>query len=136
MNSVKLFGAIMAVMICVEAYAVNDKLIDALIITESSGRVNAIGDKGKAFGQLQIWEVVIKDVNALYKTNYSHADMFNADNSKDVCKKYLAYYGKQYKKETGKEPDNQVYARIWNGGPRGYLKKSTKNYWKKVVKYL
>ena len=37
---------------------------------------------------------------------------------------------------TGKIFTNEIGARIWNGGPRGYLKDSTKKYWKKVNRVL
>lgn len=120
----------------INTYATTDNLINALIKVESSGRAKVVGDNGKANGQLQVWKAVVKDVNTIYNTKYSHTDMFDKDKSKDVCKKYLIHYGKQYEKDTGKKPDEKVYARIWNGGPRGYIKKSTVKYWEKVSKYL
>tara|TARA_R100000655_G_scaffold110052_2_gene167212 strand:- start:1011 stop:1397 length:387 start_codon:yes stop_codon:yes gene_type:complete len=37
---------------------------------------------------------------------------------------------------TGKIFTNEIGARIWNGGPNGWKKDSTKKYWKKVKKVL
>ena len=111
-----------------------DKLINILIMVESKGNNYAIGDKGKAKGCLQIWKVVVTDVNSVYKTNYKHNDAFNKEKAKIICKLYLQHYGKIYKLNTGKEPTVEIYSRIWNGGPKGYTNKKTINYWDKVKK--
>ena len=49
-----------------------------------------------------------------------------------VCVQYLQIWGSHYKKVTGKKATNEVLARIWNGGPNGWKKKSTLGY---LVKY-
>ena len=113
-----------------------DSLILPLISVESSNNDNAIGDNGKAFGALQIWNIVVEDVNRVYKTSYEHKDMFTRNNAIEVCIRYLSFWGKQYTKNTGKEPTQEVYARMWNGGPKGYRKKATEKYWKKVKNLL
>jgi hypothetical protein len=113
-----------------------DNLIPALIKIESGGDLNAIGDNGKAFGQLQIWEIVIKDVNRVYKTNYKHKDAFYYYNSIEICVLYLNFWGKNYKRKTGNDPSLEVLSKIWNGGPFGYKKKSTNKYWIKVKNLL
>ena len=113
-----------------------DTLIEALIIQESNGDDNAIGDNGKALGCLQIWEVVVKDANNFFKQNYTHQDMFNRKKAKNVCRMYLIQWGKNYTKVTKKQPTEEVLARIWNGGPKGYEKKATLKYWSSVQKIL
>lgn len=113
-----------------------DKLIEVLIKVESNGDVYAIGDNGRAKGCLQIWDVVISDVNRIYKTSYTTSDTFNRGKSIEICKKYLIYYGNIYRKKTGNSPTAEVYARQWNGGPEGYKYKSTLKYWNKVRLYL
>jgi hypothetical protein len=45
---------------------------------------------------------------------------------------YLAYYGAQYEKQTGRPATDEVYARLWNGGPDGWRKSSTLKYWGRV----
>jgi hypothetical protein len=116
--------------------APTNELIDALVHVESKGKVDAIGDNGNAVGCLQIWPSVIQDVNRVYKTKYTLADGYNEAKSRDICKKYLDHYGKSYTKKTKKTPTNEVYARIWNGGPAGYKKTATVKYWNKVRKVL
>jgi hypothetical protein len=38
--------------------------------------------------------------------------------------------------ETGKQPTDEVFARMHNGGPTGYKKSATIEYWQKVKKEL
>lgn len=109
-----------------------DKLLDVLQYVESKNDAKAIGDGGKAFGILQIWEGVIKDVNRVYKTNYKHEDAFDPVKARDIAKKYLHYYGYIYSRNEKQAPTYEVLARIWNGGPKGYRKTATDKYWKAV----
>ena len=111
-------------------------IISALIQVESKGNDLAIGDSGKAVGCLQIWNVVIQDVNRVYHTTYKATDRTDRKKSIEICRKYLAYWGKHYEKVTGKTCTLEVLARIWNGGPSGYKKDSTIKYWNKVKKEL
>ena len=109
-------------------------LLPFLIIVESNGKDNAIGDNGKAHGCLQIWDVVVSDVNEIYGTSYHHDDMFDRAKSKKVATLYLTHWGKHYEKITKKKANSEVLARIWNGGPNGWKNANTKSYWKKVKK--
>lgn len=111
-------------------------LIPVLIIVESGGNDNAIGDEGKAVGCLQIHECVIQDVNRVYKTTFTKEDRLNREKSIQICTLYLTYYGEKYEKKTGKKATEEVLARIWNGGPNGWKKESTIKYWNKVKKLL
>lgn len=112
----------------------NATLINALIEVESNGRNNAIGDRGNAIGCLQIWPVVVEDVRRISGRNYRMDDRFDRKKSIEMCIIYLKYYGKSYERRTGRKATLEVLARIWNGGPRGYLREDTKKYWKKVKK--
>lgn len=95
------------------------------------------GDGGRALGVLQIQMVVIDDVNRIYKTKYVHKDALDKKKAFEICRLYLGYWGAQYKKKTGKEPTDEVLARIWNGGPNGWKKKATDDYWiTRVTPYL
>ena len=107
----------------------SDKLIDSMVKVESKGISTAIGDKGRAVGILQIHKGVIDDVNRKYKTKYTLADRWNEAKSREICRKYLLIYG-------GKNATDEKYARIWNGGPKGHLKKATEGYWSKVKRHL
>jgi len=106
-----------------------NNLITALMIVESSGNDQAIGDNGRALGPLQIHRGVVLDVNRFTGSNYRHQDMTNRAAARAVCQAYLEHYGR------GKSLEEQ--ARIWNGGPQGDKKKTaTEGYWLKVQKHL
>jgi hypothetical protein len=107
-----------------------DRLIPALEQVESGGDPKAIGDKGKAFGILQIWEVVILDVNRLHGTSYVHADAFDPVKARAICRAYLSIYCTE--RRLGRKPTMEDAARIWNGGPNGFKKAATIKYWQKV----
>jgi len=109
-------------------------LLLALIIVESGGNDKAINSH--ATGCLQITPILVKDVNRIAGTNYTLEDRFERQKSIEMAQIYLQYYGKVYTKKTGKEPDNEILARIWNGGPNGWQKTSTEDYWLKVDKEI
>lgn len=109
-------------------------LIDALVAVESGGRADAVGDNGKALGILQIWEIVVRDVNQIYGTKYKWRDALDPLKSKVICTQYLKHYGRP--QLIGKMDPYEANARIWNGGPNGHHKASTVPYWNKVKKHL
>ena len=107
-------------------------LLNALIAVESCGNPAAVGDNGQAVGVLQIHPECIQDVNRKTGNAYTLQDRKSISRSREICAAYLAHYGKRYERKTGKTATAEVYARIWNGGPRGYAKESTRRYWRKV----
>ena len=113
-------------------------LIQALIVAESGGNDRAIGDKhlrDKAYGPLQIRQPVCDDYNKAHGTYYRASDLVgDRALSKKICEWYLTTYGS--KKRLGREPTFQDLARIWNGGPDGWRKPSTLEYWKKVERAM
>ncbi len=114
------------------------ELIEALIEVESQGHDGAIGDRAltnHAYGPLQIRLPVCLDVNRRYGTAYTPEEMLN-DRIKSivVCYLYLSIYATQ--QHIGRPPTQQDCARIWNGGPNGYVKDSTLPYWEKVQAVL
>jgi hypothetical protein len=111
-----------------------DRLIPALSKVESNGNPRAVGDNGKALGELQIWSVVVQDVNRVHRTRYVHADAFDPAKARDICRRYLAIYCTP--KRLGRAPTMEDAGRIWNGGPNGHRKSATEKYWQKVSKAL
>ena len=103
-------------------------LISALIIVESSGNDQAIGDQGRAIGCLQIHKAFVADVNKFTGSHYRHQDMTNRAQARAVCEAYLKHYGKGCSTEQ--------LARRWNGGPAGDRKTATVAYWNKVQKHI
>ena len=105
-----------------------NNLITALMIVESAGNDQAIGDNGRALGPLQIHRGVVLDVNRITGSNYRHSEMTNRVAARAVCEAYLRHYGR------GKSIEQQ--ARIWNGGPTGDRKTATERYWRRVQKAI
>ena len=120
-----------ALTLLLQLTAQQQELVDALIIVESNGNDNAIGDNGKAIGCLQIWEIYHTDAVERSRIGGSYKDCFNRDYAIKVFDAYM----KRYAREAWTNPakfDAEKVARIHNGGPRGYKKKATQKYWKKV----
>jgi len=110
-----------------------DKLIPALIQVESGGNPNAVGDNGEAVGILQIHKCVVDDVDSWHRPSmYGEGSRWSPESSISICIEYLSYYKHKYEVKTLKPATFEVLARIWNGGPNGWKKKSTKSYWLKV----
>lgn len=117
---------------------VPDRLIAALIKVESNGNDKAIGDRHlseKAYGPLQIRKPCVDDVNRRYGTKI-RAEQLHGNRALSiwVCHKYIEMYATS--KRLGREPSLQDMARIWNGGPTGYKRPTTLQYWSKVSKQL
>jgi len=115
---------------------ISSALIAALIMVESGGNDLAIGDNGKALGVLQIHACVVEDVNRIYCISFQHKDAYIRRRAIRMCEFYLHHYGRLYERRTGLPANDEVLARIWNGGPRGYEKQATTKYWEKVQRAL
>lgn len=108
----------------------DERLISALIAVESNGNDYAVGDNGRSAGCLQINKCVVDDVNRVCGTAYSYADRFNREKSKEIFRHYMGIYATS--KRLKRTVTNEDRARIWNGGPNGYVKAATKQYWRRV----
>jgi len=80
----------------------------------------------RAVGCLQIWPVMVKDVNRITASKYTLADRYNRQKSIAICRAYMSHYGKRWTIEQA--------ARHWNSGPS--TTKVTDKYWNKVRKEL
>lgn len=112
-----------------------DSIIQVLKFVESENNPKAIGDQGRSYGILQIQKIAIEDVNKRYGTNYIHQDAFKVNCAEEIFKLYVTMWSEHlYKKEKRKVRVEDI-VRIWNGGPRGYLKDATEWYLRKFKKY-
>lgn len=112
-----------------------EPLINIIAIIESNNNSQAIGDSGKAVGTYQLHKIFVDDVNRIIGSKkYSYADRLNPTKSREMVKIYLQHYATQ--KRLCHKPTCEDMARIINGGPNGYKKKSTVKYWSKVKKIL
>jgi len=119
---------------------ITSAFLAALITVESGGDWTAIGDNGKARGGLQIHEQTwYEGVDFISTTRVGWDWGFGSKSetlSKAVARGYLEHWGEHYEKVTGKPVTEEVLARLWNGGPNGWKKRSTIKYWVKVNKVL
>ena len=102
-------------------------LLSALIQVESNGNDQARGRHGE-LGALQIKPILVRDVNRIMGTHYAHAQVTNRAVSTFIAQSYLAHYGKNLSDES--------LARIWQGGPTGLRKSSTRAYSRRVMREL
>tara|TARA_R110001592_G_scaffold114391_1_gene314182 strand:+ start:1408 stop:1911 length:504 start_codon:yes stop_codon:yes gene_type:complete len=111
-----------------------DILLEAIIVVESNGNDSCIGDRNlgrPSVGCLQIRPIMVREVNRLLrkqkiKKKYTLNDRYSRKKSIEMF-----YIWKDYHHS---EDSDEVIARCWNGGPKGWKKKSTIYYWTKVVK--
>ena len=102
-----------------------EDLLDAIEWVESKGDPNAVGDGGDSVGCMQIQKICVADCNRILgQTYFNDHDRWSRVQSRHMAITYLHYYA------DGKTFEDA--ARIWNGGPKGHLKESTKPYWEKV----
>lgn len=111
-----------------------ERLLEAIAQVETGGDHTKINEKEKAYGLYQMTQGVIDDVNnfVLRKRVYTIEDALVPENAHAIAVAYMRYWGRKYKKRTHRNPTPEVFARIWNGGPRGYEKESTLPYWERV----
>ena len=99
-------------------------LLDLIAEIESNNRADAIGDRGQAIGAYQIHRAYWEDGTRILGVDWSYSEAFNPQKARSVVRAYLLYYGK------GRSLIDM--ARIHNGGPKGYRKKSTLVYARKI----
>ena len=110
------------------------QLILVLIMVESGGNDSAIGDGGMSYGPLQIQQAYIDDVNQFTGSSWVHNDAFDRKKAIIIFRGYMQRYAT--KARLGHSPTIEDIARIHNGGPNGYKRKSTLPYWTKVKKEM
>tara|TARA_R110002096_G_scaffold168632_1_gene339580 strand:+ start:2211 stop:2645 length:435 start_codon:yes stop_codon:yes gene_type:complete len=120
------------------AYSLTDKELDdvlaAIRTVESNNNPNAVGDNGNAIGVYQIWPSYWKDAVEHSKLQGKYVDCYDHSYSDSIVRSYMKRYAT--KRRLGREPTQEDIARIHNGGPNGYKKKSTIEYWNKVKRIL
>ena len=109
-------------------------LILALISVESNGDDNAIGDDGKAYGCLQLHASYVADAAEYAGEDWTHLDAFDRETSIDIMLAYMSRYATEAR--LGRPVTAEDVARIHNGGPSGWRKASTEDYWIKVKSVL
>ena len=112
------------------------RLVNALIQVESNGNDSCIGDRHliiPSVGCLQIRPIMVREVNRILKLlgenqHYKNKDRYSREKSIEMFNIWKNYHHKN--------DSDEVIARCWNGGPKGWKRKSTLKYWSKVKKQL
>lgn len=114
-----------------------EEFLDALQKTETGSYKDrgegVLGDNGAALGPLQIHKCAWKDAMEFLGEKhlpYSYCAYFIF--SKLVAYLYFMRYGMEFLR-SGKW---DCLARIWNGGPDGYLQQETVEYWNRCKSHL
>lgn len=84
----------------------------------------------------QIRNIYIDDLNRIYTYRFKYSDKYDKRKSEQMMFDYWRYYGYRYTRLTGRPVTYEVLARIHNGGPDGWRKKSTEGYWRRVERHL
>jgi len=114
-------------------------LILAIIMVESGGNNQAFNESENAAGCLQIRPICVKDINRIIgEEKYCLNDRYDRVKSIEMFKIYTSHYYNRFKKEICQAniSEFEAKARIWNGGPLGWQKDSTKKYWLLVKEQL
>ena len=116
----------------------SEKLLDAISVVESHRNDHAVNKKEAAVGRFQIRPAYLKEVNRIQRmkkntVTYQYHDRIDSVKSREMVKIYLDFWGEQYKKATGKNPTDEVYAKIHNG--HAFWKKSSPIYKSNVDRY-
>jgi len=104
-------------------------LVKALIQVESAGKDHAHNISEDAVGCLQIRPIMVREVNRILRKQggtfrFKLEDRWDRDKSLEIFHVWREYHHPNSTDET--------IARNWNGGPKGYKKESTLQYWRKV----
>ena len=95
-------------------------ILPILASVESNHNPNAIGDNSRAIGILQIWPIMVKDVNRISGKAYTLQDRRSKAKSYEMATIYLKHYGK---------PNAEYLCRLWAGGPDANRQPGTRKYW-------
>ena len=104
-------------------------IVQAMIQVESAGKDSAYNVSEDAAGCLQIRPIMVREVNRILRKQgdilrFEMKDRWSRDKSLEMFHIWREYHHPN--------STDEVIARNWNGGPRGYEKESTIHYWKKV----
>jgi hypothetical protein len=134
MKRLFLLAMLFAVSFTAQSETLEDTM-DILKYVETEYTLDAVGDGGLSWGVLQIQQIAVDDVNRVYGTNYTHNDAFIEECAEEIFILYVTYWAKKLEKREGRRATTADIVRIWNGGPRGYKKKTTQWYLNKYYKY-
>jgi hypothetical protein len=105
-------------------------LWEAIVMVESGGDLNAVGQDGE-LGPMQIRPIMVEEVNRVSGKRFTLEDRTSMQESIRMFETYTTYWN-----AVTKDNSLEGAARRWNGGPLGHRKDSTLPYWEKVKAQL
>lgn len=103
------------------------QVVAKVIQIESNGRHDAVGDGGRAIGVLQIWPIMVDEVNRLIGR-----EEFTYDDRWDSLKSVQMFM--HFQDKVNPEWDEELAVRKWNGGIRGERNPKTLVHYEKYKK--
>lgn len=110
------------------------QIILVLIHIESGGNDFAVGDDGAAYGCLQMHADYVHDAAEYVGADWKHTDAFDRQTSIDIFLAYMSRYCTE--ERLGRPISMQDIVRIHNGGPDGWKKESTEEYYELFLSTL
>lgn len=112
----------------------DDTLWYAVCMQETGANPNPPQTEPGSVGIAQIRAGVVADCNRILARSgrgerFTLKDRSDPDKARAMFNIYLEHYG-------GVDATYEKLARIWNGGPRGYLKDATVKYWEGVKRFM
>lgn len=107
-------------------------LVYALIMVESRGKDSCVGDRHliiPSIGCLQIRPIMVREVNRILKRQEDTLRFKYKDRWSRKKSIQMFYIWKDFHHTNSSD---EKIARNWNGGPKGYKRKRTLQYWEKV----
>ena len=108
-------------------------ILKLILLTEASA-AHEVGGAGERT-RYQITPIALREVNEQYfgeltENYYTFADMEDENTAKFIAHSYLLILWDKYKCDT-----TEKLVRGYNGGPKGFLKLSTRDFWKRFQRH-
>ncbi len=103
-------------------------LLTAIMMVESGGNPNAVGDQGRSIGPYQIQRAYWQDSGV--------AGNYRMCRNKTYARRVVLAYWKRHCPRALASRDFKTLARIHNGGPSGHRNSATIRYWNKVQMHM
>jgi len=113
--------------------SIESNVVEAMIQVESCGNDSAYNSSEEAVGCLQIRPIMLREVNRILRKQgdtlrFELEDRWDREKSLKMFHIWREYHHPN--------STDEVIARNWNGGPKGYEKESTIRYWRKVKGHI
>jgi hypothetical protein len=121
----------MSMLLLAALVAPSGALWAATCTVESNNRSDAVN--GSHVGVAQIGPSVVKDLQRAYPTVcFRLQHRWVPWRSREMWYLWLELQGRRYLRETGRQPTDETYARIWRSGFKGRGDAKSARYWRRV----